>query len=144
MSLLSDVELKVLRGTANGETYAETAGRIFITEKSVSNVATRVMRKLDAKSMPHAVHLAYQAGLFRRERHGDHAGFAAHRYRDEEPCEACWAGKRAYRVEQRQKRRQEAVSGPQGAQEPARAVPDGRSAPGASSGRTAARGEAAA
>ncbi|MFI5992442.1 helix-turn-helix transcriptional regulator [Streptomyces sp. NPDC051362] len=128
MSVLSDVELKVLRGTANGETYAETASRIFITEKSVSNVATRVMRKLDAKSMPHAVHLAYQAGLFRRERHGDHAGFAAHRYRDEEPCEACWAGERAYRAEQRQKRRQEAVSGPQGAQEAARGARDGRGA----------------
>jgi DNA-binding CsgD family transcriptional regulator len=138
VSLLSDVELKVLRGTANGETYAETASRIFITEKSVSNVATRVMRKLDAKSMPHAVHLAYQAGLFRRERHGDHAGFAAHRYRDEEPCEACWAGERAYRAEQRQKRRQEPASGHQGAPEAARSGRDVRGATRAAEGRTAA------
>lgn len=39
---------------------------------------------------------------------------------------------------------QEAVSGPQGVEEAARAVPDGRGAPRASSGRTAVRGEAAA
>jgi DNA-binding CsgD family transcriptional regulator len=134
VSLLSDVELKVLRGTANGETYAETASRIFITEKSVSNVATRVMRKLDAKSMPHAVHLAYQAGLFRRERHGDHAGFAAHRYREEEPCDDCWAGERAYRAEQRQRRRQEATGCPQGVPEAGSGARDVRGAPGAAQG----------
>jgi len=105
MTELTDIELAVLRGAAAGETYAETSCRIFITEKSVSNVATRIMRKLGAKTMPHAVHLAYQAGLLRRERHGDHAGFAAHRYRQEEPCDACRAGERAYRAEQRRRRR---------------------------------------
>jgi DNA-binding CsgD family transcriptional regulator len=129
VSNLSDIELQVLRGTANGETYAETASRIFITEKSVSNVATRIMRKLDAKSMPHAVHLAWEAGLFRRERHGDHAGFAAHRYRGEEPCEACWAGERAYRAERRQRRRQEALYASESAREPVNGAPDVREAP---------------
>jgi hypothetical protein len=52
------------------------------------------------------VFLAVQAGLLDpRRRHGDHAGFAAHRYRGEEPCEACWEGERAYRRERRAARR---------------------------------------
>ncbi|MGW4075946.1 response regulator transcription factor [Streptomyces asiaticus] len=94
---LTDNELAVLRGAADGETYAETSRRIFLTEKSVSNVATRVMRKLNAKTMAQAVHLAHQAGLLRRERHGDHAGYTAHLRRGEKPCEPCRLGERAYR-----------------------------------------------
>lgn len=106
MRTLTAIEADVLRGAADGETYAETAHRIFITEKSVSNVATRIMRKLGARSMPQAVLLACQAGILdgRPQRHGDHAGFAAHRYRQEEPCDACRAGERAYRTEQRRRR----------------------------------------
>ncbi|MER7788575.1 helix-turn-helix transcriptional regulator [Streptomyces sp. NPDC097640] len=98
---LTDNELAVLRGAADGETYAETARRIFLTEKSVSNVAIRVMRKLDAKTMAQAVHLAHQAGLLRRERHGDHAGYTAHLRRGERPCGPCRLGERAYRNAQR-------------------------------------------
>jgi hypothetical protein len=92
----------------------------------------------------HAVHLAYQAGLLRRERHGDHAGFAAHRYRDEEPCDECWAGERAYRAERRQRRRQEGSGGPQGAQGPVNGARGVRGGARAADGRTGARGEAAA
>lgn len=94
---LTDNELAVLRGAADGETYAETSRRIFLTEKSVSNVATRVMRKFGAKTMAQAVHLAHQAGLLRRERHGDHAGYTAHLRRGEPPCGLCRAGERVYR-----------------------------------------------
>lgn len=107
MSPLTAIELDVLRGAANGETYAATAKRIFITEKSVSNVATRIMRKLGAQSMAHAVHLAYQAGILRRERHGDHAGFTAHTRRGEDPwacTRGCPEGERAYRAARRQQR----------------------------------------
>ena len=111
MKPLSEIEFEVLRGSALGETYAETGRRIFITEKSVSNVATRIMRKLDAKTMPHAVHLAYQFGLLRRERHGDHAGYAAHTRRGETPCDACTEGELEYRAQRRQMRRQTAADG---------------------------------
>ena len=108
--LLTDNELEVLNGAAAGETYADTARRIFLTRKSVSNVATRVMRKLGAKTMPQAVLLACQAGLLdgrpRSQRHGDHTGYTNHQKRGEEACDACKAGEAAYQVERRRKRRQ--------------------------------------
>jgi hypothetical protein len=70
------------------------------------NVGSRVIDKLEARDMAHAVFVAVQLGLLDpRRRHGDHAGFAAHRYRDEEPCEACWEGERAYRRERRAARK---------------------------------------
>jgi hypothetical protein len=65
------------------------------------------MRKLGATNAPHAVHLAYQAGIFRRERHGDHAGFTAHIRRGEDPwacTQGCPEGERTYRAERRHAR----------------------------------------
>ena len=104
---LTDIELDVLRGAADGETYADTSRRIFITEKSVSNVARRVMRKLGADTMPHAVLLACRAGLLdgRPRRHGDHAGFAAHGRRGEAPCDACVNGELDYQTARKHARR---------------------------------------
>lgn len=101
---LTENETAVLRGAADGETYAETARRIFLTDKSVSNVAARVMRKLGAKTMAQAVHLAHQEGLLRRERHGDHAGYTAHLRRGEPPCGPCRLGERVYRNGKRAER----------------------------------------
>lgn len=108
---LSRNELDVLQGAADGETYAETGSRIFITEKSVSNIAARAMRKLDAKTMPHAVILACRAGLLdgKPRRHGDHAGYAAHLYRREDPCALCKAGERVYRNARRSQPRKAAA-----------------------------------
>ncbi|NUU21066.1 MAG: helix-turn-helix transcriptional regulator [Streptomycetaceae bacterium] len=108
---LTDIERDVLQGAADGETYAETSARIFITEGSVSNVATRIMRKLDARSMPQAVLLACRAGILdgKPRRHGDHAGYAAHQYRGEEPCDLCKAGERKYRNERRNKPKENAA-----------------------------------
>ncbi|MFE9391664.1 LuxR C-terminal-related transcriptional regulator [Streptomyces sp. NPDC006784] len=60
---LSETELAVLRRTADGDTYSEIGHHINLTTKSVANVATRVMRKLGAVSMPHAVYLATRTGL---------------------------------------------------------------------------------
>lgn len=95
-------EMAVLHGAVAGETYAQTAGRIFLTEKSAANVGLRVMAKLGARTMAHAVYLAVQLRILDpNRRHGDHAGFAAHRYHGEEPCEACWEGERAYRRDRR-------------------------------------------
>ncbi|MFE9844735.1 response regulator transcription factor [Streptomyces goshikiensis] len=110
MTLLTVHEMAVLEGAAAGETYAETGHRIYLTEGSISNVATRVMRKLGAASMPQAVLLACRAGLLdgRPQRHGDHAGYAAHVYRGEDPkaCpHGCWEGEKAYRTKQRQARK---------------------------------------
>jgi DNA-binding CsgD family transcriptional regulator len=98
--------MAVLEGAASGETYAQTAARIFLTEKSVSNVGLRVMAKLGAQTMAHAVFIAVQLRILDpTRRHGDHPGFAAHKYYGEEPCEACWEGERAYRRERRAARK---------------------------------------
>ncbi|WP_032761161.1 hypothetical protein, partial [Streptomyces alboviridis] len=73
---------------------------------SVSKMALRLARKLGANNITHAVYLAVAAGLLDpARRHGDHAGFVAHRRRGEEPCEACWDGERAYRRERRAARK---------------------------------------
>jgi len=107
---LSEVELAVLVGVANGQTYRIIAKQINYTYKSVKEVGVRVLRKLGAEDMPHAVFLACGAGILDpKRRHGDHAGFAAHKYHEEEPCEACWEGERAYRRERRAARRASAA-----------------------------------
>ncbi|MFJ3699561.1 helix-turn-helix transcriptional regulator [Streptomyces sp. NPDC090052] len=96
---LTDNELAVLQRAAQGQTYAVIARDLGFAEKSVTKIAYRMARKLGALNITHAVFLACRAGLLdgRPRRHGDHAGFAAHVYRGEEPCEACLAGERAYR-----------------------------------------------
>lgn len=107
---LAGNEMAVLQGAAAGETYAQTAARIFLTEKSVSNVGLRVMAKLGARTMAQAVFVAVQLKILDpTRRHGDHAGFAAHRYYGEEPCEECWEGERAYRRDRRAARKANAA-----------------------------------
>lgn len=104
---LTDREHAVLSALANGDPYQAIARRIGLTQSSTVNIGSRIMRKLGARSLPHAVLLACQHGLLdgKPRRHGDHAGFAAHRYRGEEPCEACWDGERAYRADRRTARK---------------------------------------
>ncbi|WP_327300419.1 LuxR C-terminal-related transcriptional regulator [Streptomyces goshikiensis] len=106
--VLTDVELTVLQGAAEGRTYATLGRQLSLTEKSVGNVAMRVIDKFDARSITHAVFLACRAGVLdgQRRRHGDHAGYAAHVYRGEDPKECpygCWEGERVYRTAQRAK-----------------------------------------
>ena len=99
---LNPAEMTVLEGRANGLTYMQIAARLHYTYSSTVNVGSRVIEKLGARDMAHAVFTAVQTGLLDpRRRHGDHAGFAAHKYRGEEPCEECWDGERAYRRERR-------------------------------------------
>ncbi|MER5902980.1 LuxR C-terminal-related transcriptional regulator [Streptomyces mirabilis] len=144
---LSQREADVLRRVANGETYRQLASDWGVEEVTVRTTGVRVMRKLGANTIAHAVHLAHLAGILRRERHGDHAGFAAHRYRGEDPwacTQGCPEGERTYRADQRQRRRQEAAGGPQGAPEAENGARDVREAAGATEGRTGLRGEAAA
>lgn len=104
---LTELEMDVLRGVAHGKTYMRLAAHLGLSYKGAKHAGGRIIRKLGANDMAHAVFLACRAGLLdgRPQRHGDHAGFAAHRYRKEEPCEACWAGERAYRTERRKARK---------------------------------------
>lgn len=106
---LSEREAEVLRRAANGETYRQMASDWGVEEITVRTTGARVLRKLDANTIAHAVHLAHNAGLLRRERHGDHAGYAAHLYRGEEACDLCKAGERAYRNERRNQQREKAA-----------------------------------
>ncbi|WP_309031347.1 hypothetical protein [Streptomyces alfalfae] len=103
---LNAVELRVLEGRARGHSYMQIAAQIHYTYSSTVNVGSRVIDKLGARDMAHAVFLAVQAGLLEpRRRHGDHAGFVAHRRRGEEPCGACKEGESAYRQARRAARR---------------------------------------
>jgi DNA-binding CsgD family transcriptional regulator len=103
---LTEHELRVLELVAHGHTHEQIAGQLVMTAKGVTPTVNRAMKKLGANNAPHAVFLAVRAGLLDpTRRHGDHAGFAAHRYYGEEPCEACWDGERAYRRERRAARK---------------------------------------
>ncbi|MEU9415204.1 helix-turn-helix transcriptional regulator [Streptomyces sp. NPDC048272] len=100
--VLTDTELAVLAGAAEGDTYAVIGARLGLHEKSVSKMAVRAGRKLGARGITNAVLLACRAGLLdgRPQRHGDHAGYEAHRRRGEDPklCELCSAGERAHKA----------------------------------------------
>jgi DNA-binding CsgD family transcriptional regulator len=95
---LSGREMELLNRVAEGETYPQIAVDWVVADITVRTTGVRVMRKLGASTITNAVFLAVRFGLLDpNRRHGDHAGFAAHRYRGEDPCEACWEGERAYR-----------------------------------------------
>ena len=99
-------EFTVLERAANGDTYATIARDLGYQEKSVSKMALRLARKLGANNITHAVFLACQLRILDpTRRHGDHAGFNAHKYRGEDPCQACWDGERQYRAERRAARK---------------------------------------
>lgn len=99
-------EIQVLEGFANGSSYAEIARDLVLAHASVKNYAASAIKKLGARSQAHAVYLAVQQGyLDPKRRHGDHAGYAAHVYRKEEPCDACKRGESVYRAERREARK---------------------------------------
>ena len=105
--VLSAVQLAVLEGRAHGLTGKQLSAKFSYSDRGIEHASTAILRKLGARDMAHAVFIACQAGILdgRPQRHGDHAGFAAHRYRGEEPCAACWEGERAYRRAQKSARR---------------------------------------
>jgi len=104
---LDNRELHVLQRQADGIPLREIAAELHLTTGGVGNINRAITRKLGARNITNAVLLACQAGILdgRPRRHGDHAGYAAHLYRGEEPCAACWAGERAYRAERRRARK---------------------------------------
>jgi DNA-binding CsgD family transcriptional regulator len=105
---LTDLEVAVLKRAAEGQTVEATARALGKTMPAVQDTRHRLMGKLGATSLVNAVHLAYQAGILRRERHGDHAGFVAHTRRGEDPCDLCKAGESAYRAARRHQQKEAA------------------------------------
>lgn len=108
---LSARQLEVLHHAANGLTIPETAQAMHLAVSTVHYHQQVILTALKARNVANAVLLACQAGVLdgRPRRHGDHAGFAAHVYRGEEPCEACWAGERVYRAGRREARKRNAA-----------------------------------
>lgn len=99
-------ELEVLSHIAEGLTYAQIGARTGYSHDSVLKTSTRILRKLNARNRAHAVFLACQMRILDpTRRHGDHAGFNAHKYYGEDPCQACWDGEREYRAERRAARK---------------------------------------
>ncbi|UNZ20593.1 helix-turn-helix transcriptional regulator [Streptomyces sp. 891-h] len=140
--VLSERELEVLRRMSEGASYRLLGRELGVDESTVRSHGSHALRKLGAHTIAHAVLLACRAGLLdgRPRRHGDHAGFAAHMYRGEEPCEACREGDREYR--RRLKARRKAAEPPHGRQSAAgaREAPEPHPNPQRpSSGRTVTR-----
>ncbi|MFD6113639.1 LuxR C-terminal-related transcriptional regulator [Streptomyces yangpuensis] len=102
--------LDVLTLLAEGYTLQQIAHDWGVGPGTVRIYAARMRRYLGAETNAQAVLLACRAGILdgrRQERHGDHAGYAAHVRRGEDPkqCEPCAAGERAYRAAQRARQR---------------------------------------
>lgn len=60
---LTDREIQVLRGAANGLPNAEIGRQLFLAENTVKTHMQRASRKLGAASRAHAVALALQQGV---------------------------------------------------------------------------------
>jgi len=60
---LSEMELEVLRGTARGESAGETAGRLSRSIETVKAHRRRIIQKLRAKNMYHALTIGFDEGL---------------------------------------------------------------------------------
>ncbi|MET9517455.1 helix-turn-helix transcriptional regulator [Streptomyces sp. NPDC002994] len=102
---LSDRQMQILRLRAEGYTGPEIAARLVIALGTLDYHERVIRHQLRARNPAHAVHLAHNAGLLRRDRHGNHAGFAAHVRAKEEPCDRCLAAERAYQADRRAVRR---------------------------------------
>ncbi|MER6488768.1 LuxR C-terminal-related transcriptional regulator [Streptomyces virginiae] len=98
-SELTALEQETLELVADGLTFEQIGRRLNITAHAAELRMSRAKQKLGGTTTPHAVILACRAGLLdgRPQRHGDHAGYEAHRRRGEEPCDACRVGEREHR-----------------------------------------------
>jgi DNA-binding NarL/FixJ family response regulator len=64
-SPLTEREMQVLRGMADGKSNAEIGRELYVSEDTVKTHARRLFRKLDARDRAHAVAAAFRAGLVR-------------------------------------------------------------------------------
>ncbi|WP_330479925.1 helix-turn-helix transcriptional regulator (plasmid) [Streptomyces platensis] len=102
MPTLAPIQMRILQLLAEGNDQEQIAYIARVSEKTVRNHLQKMKQVFGAFNNTHLVHLAYQSHVLEappRHRHGDHAGYAAHLYRGEKPCEACRAGERKYRAE---------------------------------------------
>lgn len=60
---LTERELQVLRGMADGKSNAEIGRELFVSEDTVKTHARRLFRKLEARDRAHAVAAAFRAGI---------------------------------------------------------------------------------
>ncbi len=60
---LTERELQVLRGMAEGRSNAEIGRELFVSEDTVKTHARRLFRKLGARDRAHAVAAAFRAGI---------------------------------------------------------------------------------
>jgi len=99
---LTELEIEVLHLASEGLGYEEIAKRIYVIPRRATEIKTSALRKLGARNIANGILLACRAGLLdgRPQRHGDHAGYEAHRKRGEDPklCEACSAGEQAHKA----------------------------------------------
>lgn len=97
---LDEREQRVLELSAAGFTYEHIARELGTGRPFTAKLASQLLRKLGARSMPQAVLIACRAGLLdgRPQRHGDHNGYEAHVRRRDEICARCRDGERAYRA----------------------------------------------
>ena len=60
---LTEREIDILRRQAVGQVHREIAPVLFLTKSGVDSLCRRTVKRLGARNMPHAIHLAHQYGL---------------------------------------------------------------------------------
>lgn len=100
---LSPRQLRILRRRAEGLSGPQAARAEGISVGTESYHEQVILTRLHAKSITNAVLLACRAGILdgRPQRHGDHAGYEAHRKRGEDPRQCphgCWVGEQAHKA----------------------------------------------